>query len=217
MQRCFKLFHDVLCFEKAAETAADDARLRHESWILSLAAHPGVVSLVEDPIRSGGRTVVRTRAVTGRPLAAMDALSASEVAGIGAAVATTVADLHDVGITHGRLRADHVIVDTTGRPVLCGFSEAMAATCSPTPAVSADLKALGLALGTVVTVNGEPHAGRPAPLSADAGADATTLARLLDGLGAGGHRDSARRLAARLDSGRFAARLPSRNRSPVPA
>lgn len=206
-----------MCFEKAGETPADDTRLRHEAWILTLAAHPGVVTrLADGPIRSGDGTVVRTRGVRGRPLTAMDELSASEVAGLGAAVATTVADLHDAGITHGRLTADHVVVDTAGRPVLCGFAQATAAASSPAAAAAADVRTLGHTLAALLATSGEPHAGRPLAQPSAA------LARLLDGfvaasgLGAGGHRRPARRLAERLDDSRFAPCLPSRAHPSVP-
>ncbi len=198
--------------------------------MLTLAAHPGVVTLAEGPVRSGGWTVVRTRGVRGRPLAAMDELSASEVAGLGAAVATTVADLHDAGITHGRLTADHILVDTAGRPVLCGFAQATAAASSPAAAVAADVTALRHTLAALLATRGEPHAGRPhagrprAERSALVPTDgaAAALARLLDGAaaaggaGARGHRGPARRLAQRLDDSTFAPSLPSRAHHSVP-
>ncbi len=102
---------------KAAEGAAEGCRLARESEILARARHPGVVQLAP---AAGDRREGRlaTVAVEGAP---PGALSAGEVAGLGAAVATTVADLHDLGITHGACRLEHVIVDPAGRPVLCGF------------------------------------------------------------------------------------------------
>ncbi|MDQ2728129.1 MAG: lipopolysaccharide kinase InaA family protein [Actinomycetota bacterium] len=181
-------------FEKSAETPADDARLRHEGWVLGLAAHPGVVTLAGRMASPVGRTVVRTRAVTGRPLATMDEVKASEVAGLGTVVATTVADLHDAGVTHGRLSADHILVDTAGRPVLCGFSGATAAPCSPEPGVTADVLALARTLAGLL----------------GAGDQSEVLAHVLEGVGSGRHRPSARRLAERLGDRRFGARLPSR-------
>lgn len=198
-----------MCVEKVAETPADAARLRHEGWVLGLAAHPGVVSLVGPPVEAEGLSVVRTRAVPGRPLPAMDELSPAEVAGLGAAVATTVADLHDAGITHGRLSADHIIVAASGRPVLCGFAAATAATAAtaargrPTGAVTADVTALGATLAAVLAAPTDPVSG--------------ALARLLDGIGVGRHEVSARRLAERLGDGRWAPGLPARPTAAVPA
>ncbi len=208
MKCCFITFESLTWFEKVAESPADDAQLRYERWILGLAAHPGVVTLAGHPTPAGGRTVLRTRAVPGRPLATMDELTASEVAGLGAALATTVADLHDAGITHGRLGGDHILVDASGRPVLCGFSEAAATTCSPVPALTADVVALCRTLAAMLG----------APLGA--GDPSVVLARLLREVTVrsvtGGRRGSARRLAERLDDVRLAPRLPSRARRPDP-
>ena len=39
-----------------------------------------------------------------------------------AAIAATIAELHGRGVTHGALRADHVIRSDDDRPVLCGLS-----------------------------------------------------------------------------------------------
>ena len=47
------------------------------------------------------------------------------LAGLVASLATTVADLHDLGIVHGRLSADHVSSTPANRPVLCGFGDAI--------------------------------------------------------------------------------------------
>jgi hypothetical protein len=44
------------------------------------------------------------------------------IAGLGAAVATTVADLHALGFCHGGIEASHVLLDEAGRPVLCSLS-----------------------------------------------------------------------------------------------
>ena len=193
-----------MCFEKVAETPADDGLLHQEGWILGLAAHPGIVTVMATPLPSDSPAILQTRAVPGRPLAAMDELSESEIAGLGAAVATTVADLHDVGITHRRLSADHIVVDTTGRPVLCGFSQAAAATGSPAPAVTADVMALVHTLAGLL-VSEERPAGR------------TVLAGLLRrvGDGAGSRHGSARWLAERLGDERFAPRLPWRATAPL--
>jgi hypothetical protein len=46
------------------------------------------------------------------------------IAGLGAAVVTIVADLHDLGVCHRAIDAAHVLVDRDGRPVLCSFGRA---------------------------------------------------------------------------------------------
>jgi len=50
------------------------------------------------------------------------------VAGVAAAVASTLADLHDIGIVHGRLDASHVLIGPDGRPRLCSLSDPGEAT-----------------------------------------------------------------------------------------
>lgn len=92
------------------------ARVEAEAAALRRAHHPGVVELVD--VTDG---VLRTRWIEGRPLAAIDALPPEEIAGLAAAVATTLADLHQREVHHGGLDASHVLVTTDGQPVLCSF------------------------------------------------------------------------------------------------
>lgn len=94
-------------------------RLQREAARLRRASHPGVVAVVScGPV---GRAVeLRTRYAgdaLGRWAGSLD-----RAAGLAAAVATTLADLHDIGLVHGRLDASHVLVGSDGRPRLCGFS-----------------------------------------------------------------------------------------------
>ena len=109
---------------KLATDRGDAERLAREAGVLAAAAHPGVVRLIEtrgghppdelvlEDIRGVELTTVRWP------------LDWSEIAGLGAAIATTLADLHDVGIVHGSVGAEHVFLDDLGRPVLCGFGKA---------------------------------------------------------------------------------------------
>ena len=48
------------------------------------------------------------------------------IAGLGAAVATTIADLHALGFCHGGIEASHVLLDEAGRPVLCSLGRSKA-------------------------------------------------------------------------------------------
>ena len=110
---------------KVAGSDADRKRLEREARILRSAAHPGVVRLIE--VAGGGppSELIVSR-VEGGDLRALDrGLDWSEIAGLGAALATTVADLHHIGFVHGAIRAEHVLLDADGRPVLCGFGEAI--------------------------------------------------------------------------------------------
>ncbi len=102
---------------KTATPAAVD-RLRLEIERLQQAAHPGVVAIVA--VADPPACELRTR-YAGEPVGAWAGTLAS-VAGLGAAVATTLADLHGVGIVHGRVDAGHILVGEDGRPRLCGFS-----------------------------------------------------------------------------------------------
>jgi len=109
-------------FSKEAETAAERQRLRTEAGILTAVAHPGVVRLLStegDP----PETLI-LELVEGTDLAGAGIDSAEVLAGIGAAVATTLADIHDLGVAHGAIEPCHVLIDRQGRPVLCGFGAA---------------------------------------------------------------------------------------------
>lgn len=101
-------------------------RLRVEAAILAAVRHPGVVSLIgtAHETDADGTVRVRTRFVGSRTLANVGPLSPPRAAALVAATAGTVADLHDLGVVHGRLTPDHLIVATDDRPVLCGFAEA---------------------------------------------------------------------------------------------
>jgi hypothetical protein len=103
---------------KRAESATEAARLRREADLLDVATHPGLV----EPLGfdDGPRPVLRT-AYVGAALSDIDALEVEEVAGVAAAVATTLADLHGIGLVHGAVSPSHVLLDDDGRPVLCGL------------------------------------------------------------------------------------------------
>jgi hypothetical protein len=108
---------------KKAETPAEVARLRREAVALDHARHPGVVELIG--LEHPGE--LRLRAVDGPCLA--DSLGAgrapwtvTELLAFAAEAATTVADLHDIGVIHGQLTAQHVLIGSERRPVLCSLS-----------------------------------------------------------------------------------------------
>jgi serine/threonine protein kinase len=84
-------------------------------------AHPGVVRL----IRADGDPTdeLVTGWVDGGDLTRVQLDTPQMLAGIGAAVATTLADLHDLGLVHGAVIPAHILLDA-GRPVLCGFGSA---------------------------------------------------------------------------------------------
>ena len=121
---------------KAATTVADRCRLAREATLLHRAAHPGVVEIDgEVP----GELRLRYR---GTPLAMLEPLPADQATAFVRVVAETLADLHQVGIAHGRIRADHVVIDEGNRARLCGFADAAEATDESRAADVADLGGL---------------------------------------------------------------------------
>lgn len=105
-------------------TDADAERLRLEGERLERARHPGVVPVLRsEPAGEGWELCTAHR---GRPVGAMgtaDPLSVPQVARLAAAVASTLADLHDLGLVHGRIDATHVLVGEHGRAVVCGLGD----------------------------------------------------------------------------------------------
>jgi len=147
---------------KTAHGADDVARLCLEAERLERAAHPGLIEVVkpageavdgaqadraaeqgaDDGVEGRAAIELRTR-FAGDPMSHWSG-SVDDVAGLGAAVAATLGDLHDIGVVHGRLDATHILVGDDGRPRLCGLSH---------PGVAAphdDIAALGRVLGEVL-------------------------------------------------------------------
>ncbi len=105
---------------KQAGTADEAIRLRHEAAVLEVARHPGVVEVLGFDGDAAQPTLL-TSHVDGPSLAAAGALTAEEIAGVLAAVAATLADLHQLGVVHGAVSPEHVVLAPDGSPVLCGF------------------------------------------------------------------------------------------------
>lgn len=135
------------------------ARLRHEAEVLEAARHPGVVELL-DVRFDGSSASLRLAAAPGPSLDRCPALTGDEAAGVVAAVAATVADLHAAGIVHRAIEAAHVVLDGDGRPLLCGFADAVV---------------VGAAAGAATADSGEEGEAR----DADAAVDVAALGALL--------------------------------------
>jgi len=98
------------------------AALRRAAEVLAYARHPGIPELLG--VRSDGeRTEVETAVPEGVPLHAL-ALTLEEAAGVAATVATTVADLHDIGVAVGGVGIEGVAVTSDGQAVLTDFTRA---------------------------------------------------------------------------------------------
>ncbi|HEX8769687.1 MAG TPA: hypothetical protein VF711_02835, partial [Acidimicrobiales bacterium] len=81
-----------------------------------------------------------TRRLEGHTLADGEPLTRAQAAGVTAALASTLADLHQLGIVHGAVAPEHVILGPDGRPVLCGFGYGGRAGATPSarPSVPSD-------------------------------------------------------------------------------
>lgn len=120
-------------FHKRAENAAEAEHLRQEALVLIAAQHPGVVHLLGS---SDG--ALRLRLV--------DGILASTTSGIAVALATTLADLHEIGVVHGALRPEHILVDQSGLPVLCSLGYGRTGVDPGGPEAAADVAALATVL-----------------------------------------------------------------------
>ncbi|MGI8807244.1 MAG: hypothetical protein ACR2KK_05295 [Acidimicrobiales bacterium] len=106
---------------KVAGNAEEAVRLEREAAQLEAARHPGVVELVGVDGHGVG-AILLTAHVEGPTLGRVGRLPLEEATGLLAALGTTLADLHELGLVHGAVSADHVIVGPGGRPILCGLA-----------------------------------------------------------------------------------------------
>ncbi len=124
--------------------------LRRGAEALAVARHPGVAELLD--LADGPAGPELTLGVPeGEPVASL-ALTLEEVAGVVATVATTVADLHDIGVTVGTVDVAGVRVTPEGHAVLTDFTHAGRLAGGPAewpqhPLVRADDRELGRLLG----------------------------------------------------------------------
>ena len=111
----------------------DDAdRRRREADLLARIDHPGVVQLIDvvdpdtdDPGADGPVEIHLAYVGTDTWRSSPPTTSASLIEGL-AVVASTVVDLHDLGIAHRALLAEHIVLGADRRPVICGLADATA-------------------------------------------------------------------------------------------
>ena len=120
-------------------SASRAAEAEREAHLLRQLDHPGIVRYLDLRHTDDGGRALHTLFVSSdtwatRPLA--DPLE--RAAGI-AALAATVADLHDMGVAHRHLRAVHVLHGDGDRPVLCSLARAGEASADN---IRADMEAL---------------------------------------------------------------------------
>ena len=114
--------HDDRLIAVKRATADGCERRRREAHLLARLAHPGVVQFV-DLIEGDPTELHMTYAGTDSWERCPPTSERAIVEGL-AAVASTVADLHDLGTTHQTLGPEHVLVTSEHRPVLCGLADA---------------------------------------------------------------------------------------------
>src|SRR5438309_8398457 len=91
-------------------------------------------------------------------LAALPPLTVAEAAGLAVGLATTLADLHDLGVQLGGFDSGDVVLDSEGRPRL---RVAELAHDDETAARVADVRSLGSLLAGWLPAGGEPQATTP--------------------------------------------------------
>ena len=117
---------------KEATDEAGRARLRHEAEILDRCRNPGSSSSSTTTPTASVPSSSPASAAAGR--SSIASLPADQVAALGASLAQTLADLHQLGVSHGNLLAEHVVLTDDGTPVLCSFADAGVAGPTATPA-----------------------------------------------------------------------------------
>lgn len=178
---------------KRAEGSDARARLAHEASILHRCRHPGVVAAVAVGEGDGGAGELVLRWIGTRSLADVGPLPPARVAALGAALSETVADLHDLGVAHRRITADHVLLDADGRPVLCGFGDALEGPVAR-PGAPDDVADLGRLVRGLLDGGAEGGTGRREETARRAVAAVVDAATVADDA----RRPTARALAERL-------------------
>jgi hypothetical protein len=145
-----ELGHEGPVVVKRGSGAPGVEALRREGDRLHRAGHPGVVRVVRSGPTADGWELVLTHG--GRPLSSAGPMSPRSAAAITASVASTVADLHELDIVHGRLDPSHVLVGEHGQPLLCGFGDGSAGGTR-----ADDVAAIGRLLTTLLGPGAEPE------------------------------------------------------------
>jgi hypothetical protein len=195
---------------KLAPPGPDADALAHEAEILRLAAHPGVIEVVAAGSTPDGGFRLDTRLAGVRTLSGLRP-RVEEAAGIAAAVAATVADLHGIGIVHGAVEPGHVVLDGRGAPILCGFGRGCrGASVAPTDDVAGLGEVLAALVGDAAEVEPIPDRRFGRRSSWSAGVARRALLNLADQARADdpGVRPTARAFSGAVLAAIPAARLP---------
>ena len=104
--------------------ASDPHRRRAEAELLRTFRHPGVVEFLGLDTSGDGDTLRLARVPDATDLLHHQPLRGSQLVEVFGTLAQTIGELHDAGYVHGNLGAEHVLIDTRMRVVVCGFGNA---------------------------------------------------------------------------------------------
>lgn len=122
--------------------AEQAVEVEREAELLKRLDHPGLVRFIDLVETADGDRALHTEFVNSETWATRPLNDPAERAEGMAALATVVADLHQLGVAHLQLTASHVLHGENDRPVLCGLALAAEATpenCRTDVAALADL------------------------------------------------------------------------------
>lgn len=140
----------------AAEAGPPAEALRREASLLALGRGPGVIDLVATGDDPEGGAWLSTRYLAGGTLTDLVRAAGEPAATAALArVAGTLADLHDIGIVHGRCTAEHVVGGASGAS-LCGFSAATAEVMDGLSDPQVDLSAFAALVAVTLTSDADP-------------------------------------------------------------
>jgi hypothetical protein len=115
--------------------------LRHERDVLARTSHPGVVELAPGA-PTADPPVLTTYLAGSATFADRPPRDAASVARLGTQIATTLAELHASGTSHGSVVADHCVIGPGGSVVLCSLRRATAISGPEHPAAARDVTQL---------------------------------------------------------------------------
>ena len=101
----------------------DRALLRRQAKLLEAAAHLNVVQL-RSLLELEERSELMLTYVQGAPLGEHPPLTLEALLDVVLQLGDTLVALQELGIAHGAIAAEHVLIDKHGRVVLCGFGNA---------------------------------------------------------------------------------------------
>lgn len=107
-------------FIKVSPTPDADQRIKREAALLESVRHEGIVRFVAADTAAFPNVLITER-VDGPSLANAEPLPGPEIDRIVNALAVTLAYLHQMGVVHGSIAPEHVLLRPHGQPVLCGF------------------------------------------------------------------------------------------------